>query len=96
VAALGIVQGIAEKVVRGLELRDAYAHFAGAVGLAVEKHVRAFEDQRGAALLVETQFPEDGPFAEEIGPQVEIGDQNLDILGAGQVGQGRGVIWGHF
>lgn len=82
--ALILVQGIAEEVVGALERRDRNADLAGAVGLAVEQYVGAFEDEGGAAFLVEAQFPQVRALRQQVGAQVEIGDQDLHILGAGQ------------
>jgi hypothetical protein len=90
VTALVLIEGIAEEVVGGFERGDGHADLAGCVGFAVEQDVRAFENQGGVALLVEAEFPEGSSFAEEVGPEIKIAYQDLDVFGSGQVGQGGG------
>jgi hypothetical protein len=62
VTALVLMEGIAEKVISGFEFGDGHADLAAAIGLAMEKNIRAFENEGGVALFVETQLPEGGPF----------------------------------
>jgi hypothetical protein len=84
VAAFEIVQGIAEEVVRGLKRGDGHAHLAGAIGLAMEEDVGALEREGGTAFVIKAQFPQAGALVEEVGPEVQIGNQNLHVLGVGQ------------